>query len=263
MAVYRKKLLDKDGNTIIPAVGDIYGTVYNATLSSATAGGRADYEFTPDTPIENNKVYAVMFPAPTVNNATVILGDGVESGSILVPPVAATDSPNYELLTTDMINDTEPLLLMYSGVQWVCLNQKKKVATADLEDKSVTSDKVDFTTLYKSATPLSATLPVQAQIETDVQSFSLPAGKWRIFWSVRGYGDYHQADTTFAGLKENGVKVQNLAVNGVTIGALRPYISCSYEANITSPTTFSTYVKMVMAGYVSAETTYLFALRVG
>lgn len=152
MAVYRKKLLDKDGNTIIPAVGDIYGTVYTANLSSATAGGRADYDFTPDTPIENNKVYAVMFPAPTVNNATVILGDGVVSGSILVPPVAATDSPNYELLTTDMINDTEPLLLMYSGVQWMCLNQKKKVATADLEDKSVKSAKIDWSTFIKTGT---------------------------------------------------------------------------------------------------------------
>ena len=147
MAVYRKKLVDKDGNTIIPAVGDIYGTVYEATLSSATAGGRADYEFTPDTPLENNKVYAVKFPAPTVNNATIILGDGVSSGSILVPTVAATDAPNYELLNTDMINDTEPLLLMYSGVQWVCLNQKKKVANADLENNSVSSDKIDWTTL--------------------------------------------------------------------------------------------------------------------
>ena len=133
MAVYRKKLVDKDGNTIIPAVGDIYGTVYEATLSSATAGGRADYEFTPDTPLENNKVYAVKFPAPTVDNATIILGDGVESGSILVPPVAATDSPNYELLNTDMINDTEPLLLMYNGVQWVCLNQKKKTSSSDID----------------------------------------------------------------------------------------------------------------------------------
>lgn len=133
MAVYRKKLVDKDGNTIIPAVGDIYGTVYNATLSSATAGGRADYEFTPDTPIENNKVYAVIFPEPTVNNASIILGDGVVSGSILVPPVSATDSPNYELLTTDMINDTEPLLLMYNGVQWVCLNQKKKTSSSDID----------------------------------------------------------------------------------------------------------------------------------
>lgn len=147
MAVYRKKLVDKDGNTIIPAVGDIYGTVYNATLSSATAGGRADYEFTPDTPVENNRVYAVIFPDPTVNNATIILGDGVVSGSILVPPVSATDSPNYELLNTDMINSTEPLLLMYSGVQWVCLNQKKKVATADLEDKAVKSAKIDWATL--------------------------------------------------------------------------------------------------------------------
>lgn len=146
MAVYRKKLVDKDGNTIIPAVGDIYGTVYTATLSSATAGGRADYEFTPDTPLENNKVYAVKFPAPTVNNATIILGDGVSSGSILVPTVAATDAPNYELLNTDMINDTEPLLLMYNGVQWVCLNQKKKVASADLENNAVTSSKIDWTT---------------------------------------------------------------------------------------------------------------------
>lgn len=137
------------------------------------------------------------------------------------------------------------------------------IPTGRIADKAVTSDKIDFTKLYKSATPLSATLPVQAQTETAVQSFSLPAGKWRIFWSVRGYGDYHQADTTFAGLKANGVNVQSLAVNGVTTGALRPYISCSYEANITSPTTFSTYVKMVMVGNVSAETTYLFALRVG
>lgn len=133
MAVYRKKLVDKDGNTIIPAVGDIYGTVYTATLSSATAGGRADYDFTPDTPVENNKVYAVQFPDPTVNNATIILGDGVSSGSILVPPVAATDSPNYELLNTDMINSTEPLLLMYNGVQWVCLNQKKKTSSSDID----------------------------------------------------------------------------------------------------------------------------------
>lgn len=133
MAVYRKKLVDKDGNTIIPAVGDIYGTVYTATLSTATTGGAANYDFTPDTPIENNRVYAVMFPTPTVNNATIILGDGVSSGSILVPPVAATDSPNYELLTTDMINDTEPLLLMYNGVQWVCLNQKKKTSSSDID----------------------------------------------------------------------------------------------------------------------------------
>ena len=137
------------------------------------------------------------------------------------------------------------------------------IPTGRIADKAVTSDKIDFTKLYKSATPLSATLPVKAQTETAVQSFSLPAGKWRIFWSVRGYGDYHQADTTFAGLKANGVNVQSLAVNCATTGTLRPYISCSYEANITSPTTFSTYVKMVMAGNVSAETTYLFALRVG
>lgn len=188
MAVYRKRLLDKDGNTIIPAVGDIYGTVYTATLSSATAGSRADYEFTPDTPIENNKVYAVMFPEPTVNNATIILGDGVSSGSILVPPVSATDSPNYELLTTDMINSTEPLLLMYNGVQWVCLNQKKKVATADLEDSAVTSNKIDFTTFAKygqipgvsSFTPSKAWVAARYGSQVTVSGLD-PARKYVIF----------------------------------------------------------------------------------
>lgn len=107
--------------------------VYTARLSSSPNSGTANYDFTPDTPLENNKVYAVKFPTPTVNNATIILGDGVTSGSILVPPVSATDSPNYELLTTDMINNTEPLLLMYNGVQWVCLNQKKRVANGDID----------------------------------------------------------------------------------------------------------------------------------
>lgn len=263
MAVYRKKLVDKDGNTIIPAVGDIYGTVYTATLSTATAGGRADYEFTPDTPIENNKVYAVKFPAPTVNNATVILGDGVVSGSILVPPVTATDSPNYELLTTDMINNTEPLLLMYNDVQWVCLNQKKKVDTADLEDRAVKSSKIDWTSLYKSATPLSSTLPVNANTETSVQSFTLPAGKWRVFWAVRSYGDTSRVDMIYAGLKVDGDNVQNIVVNAATNGVARPYISCSYELNTTGSKTVETYITMPMAGNVSAETTYLFALRVG
>ena len=127
----------------------------------------------------------------------------------------------------------------------------------------IKAHKIDWTTLYKSATPLSATLPIQANSETDVQRLNLPAGKWRIFWAIRGYGNYAQNDITYGGLKVNGDKVQNLAVNGATTGTLRPYISCSYEANITSSTTFSTYVQMVMTGNVSAETTYLFALRVG
>lgn len=186
-STYRKKLVDKDGNTIIPIMGYM-GTVYTATLSSATAGGRADYDFTPDTPIENNKVYAVQFPAPTVNNATIILGDGVESGSILVPPVAATDSPNYELLTTDMINNTEPLLLMYSGVQWVCLNQKKKVDTADLNDDSVTSDKVDFTK-FKIPAP-GEVVQSYSNVKNAEKSFKMPS---RGFFSCKtsvGIGDY-------------------------------------------------------------------------
>lgn len=138
MAVYRKKLVDKDGNTIIPAIGDIYGPVYTASLQSAS-GGVATYTFSPDTEVEANRVYAVKFPEPTVNNAVILLGDGsMTASSILLPPVAASDSPSYEIAYTTNINDTEVWLLMYNGSnQWVCLNQKRKVATADLEDDAV------------------------------------------------------------------------------------------------------------------------------
>ena len=137
------------------------------------------------------------------------------------------------------------------------------ITTPKLADSSVTSDKVDFTTFYKAATPLSAVLPVQAGTETAVQSFTLPAGKWRIFWAVRGYGNYQQTEVVTAVLKANGGVVQSLGENIATTGVLRPNISSSYEANITSSTTFSTYVTMPMVGNVSVETTYLFALRVG
>lgn len=134
MAVYRKKLVDKDGNTIIPAIGDVYGPVYTASLQSAS-GGIATYTFTPDTPVESNRVYAVKFPEPTVNNAVILLGDGnITASSIVLPPVAASDNPSYEIAYTYNINDTEVWLLMYTGSQqWVCLNQKKPVSDSDID----------------------------------------------------------------------------------------------------------------------------------
>ena len=165
MAVYRKKLVDKDGNTIIPAIGDIYGPVYTASMASAS-GGIATYTFTPDTPLESGRVYAVKFPAPTVNNATIILGDGTTSASVLVPPVVATDSPNYELLDTTMINETEPLLLMYNGVQWVCLNQKKSIKSGDIDwtNPSVTWTSGTYASGYKASTNTSYPQGIQACI---------------------------------------------------------------------------------------------------
>lgn len=137
------------------------------------------------------------------------------------------------------------------------------VTTGKIANKAVTSDKINWTTLYKSATPLSATLPVNANTETDVQRLNLPAGKWRIFWAVRGYGDSSQVDVVSAGLKVDGDKVQSLAENIVTIGALRPNISSTFELNTTGLKTVKTYITMPMAGNISVETTYLFALRVG
>lgn len=248
--------------------------------SSATSipVNRVDVFGTSQTTLDN-PFYVTIMPASgdepaNSTNSEIVLVTGISGSNLTVTRGQRSTTAkafNSGAIVTMAIYAEDAVLLGDGGTDvgtpapWINTSDIKNgaITTDKIADGAVKPAKIDFTKLYKSATPLSATLPVQAQTETDVQSFSLPAGKWRIFWSVRGYGDYHQADTTFAGLKENGVNVQSLAVNGVTIGALRPYISCSYEANITSSTTFSTYVKMVMAGNISVETTYLFALRVG
>lgn len=181
-------------------------------------------------------------------------------------PYPSLDFVPLDILTAEEMNQ---IVANYTAINNATIGTNQlannSITTSKLADKAVTSAKVDFTTLYKSATPLSATLPIQANTETDVQRLNLPAGKWRVFWAVRGYGGENaQIDTIYAGLKANGVKVQNLGVNAVAlVGTWRPYISCSYEANITSSTTFSTFVLLPLAGNISAETTYLFALRVG
>ena len=139
------------------------------------------------------------------------------------------------------------------------------IPTGRIADNAVTSDKIDWATLYKSATPLSATLPVNANTETTVQSFTLSAGKWRIFWAVRGYGGENaQTNMIYAGLIVDGNKVQSIAENIASVGGTwRPNISSSYELDITGLKTVKTYITMPMAGNVSTDTTYLFALRVG
>lgn len=248
--------------------------------SSATSipVNRVDVFGTSQTTLDN-PFYVTIMPASgdepaNLTNSEIVLVTGISGSNLTVTRGQRSTTAkafNSGAIVTMAIYAEDAVLLGDGGTDvgtpapWINTSDIKNgaITTDKIADGAVKSSKIDFTQLYKSATPLSATLPVQAQTETDVQSFSLPAGKWRIFWSVRGYGDYTQVDITFAGLKANGVKVQNLAVNDATTGTLRPYISCSYEANITSPTTFSTYVKMVMAGNISVDTTYLFALRVG
>jgi hypothetical protein len=127
MATYRKRLTDEDGNTIIPAVGDVYGQVYTASISSSDST-TVTYEFTPECGLMTNSVYAVKFPTPTANlTKTLLLTDGnITAASILLPPPSATYQPSYTLATPSNINDTEPWLVMYNGTQWVCLNNKAK-----------------------------------------------------------------------------------------------------------------------------------------
>ena len=210
MAVYRKKLVDKDGNTIVPAIGDIYGPIYDVTLDSAS-GGLAYYSFTPDTPVEVDRVYAVRFPDPDVYNATVLLTDGtIGADTVLVPQASVTDQPQFELLDTNMINSVEVFLLMYNGVQWLCLNQKKKTTSSDFDwDTIYDSDsgwyrfdlgKIHFLAKAQTFSSLSKSWQTIGTVPSDLKSGELVFFRW-----TGKYGNGNTCLSYSAQMDANGV----------------------------------------------------------
>lgn len=244
MAVYRKKLVDKDGNTIIPAIGDVYGPVYTASLQSAS-GGIATYTFTPDTPVEANRVYAVKFPDPSVNNAVILLGDGnITASSILLPPVAASDNPSYEIAYTYNINDTEVWLLMYTGnSQWVCMNQKRKVATADLEDNAVGWKYLGHAHTETATNQLDFTLPAQYDnykiIASSVITSGASNGAWQTLSPLDG-----STLINFSGFQE--------VVNG-TNWSCSALSNTDYVSQTTTYPYFSVFHEVISMKSKSAE----------
>ena len=139
-----------NGASVLGA-GNIYGVdkVYNATLSSAS-GGVATYTFSLEDGLVSGRIYAVKFPTPTVANAIIILSDGTTSASILLPPVSANSSAQYDVMGTNAINSTEAVILLYNGTQFVSLNQRQRANTDDIMDSAVTPAKASFTT-YSTA----------------------------------------------------------------------------------------------------------------
>ena len=125
MATYRKQLIDKDGNYIIPIINDTPGKIYQATVASSTSTATT-YNFSPDTPLEQNRVYNIQFPLHSTNlNSTALLTDGnITPSSILIPPTDTIRLPSYTLATPNLINESEPWALVFNGTQWITLNQK-------------------------------------------------------------------------------------------------------------------------------------------
>lgn len=58
-------------------------------------------------------------------------------------------------------------------------DQTEWIQTGDIADEAVTSDKIDWTTVYVSADALSSDKSYSANTNTDVQTMTLPAGKRR------------------------------------------------------------------------------------
>jgi len=123
--------------------------------------------------------------------------------------------------------------------------------------------KIDWTTLYIEATPLSDIVSCAANTLTTIQTLTLPAGKWRICWMVRGfYSTSSVATISYGHLYKGSTELQSIAINAISDGAARFQIVGSYSETISASKTYTSRVTPPAAGTVS-PTSYLYALRVG
>ena len=126
---------------------DVSLKVYTTSLLSSQTSS-VYYNFTPDDTFATNKVYAIKFNSVPTSTKTVFISpnSGANNYSVLLAPVASTSSPTYTTLTTAMINDTEVYLFYYNGTQFICLNNKDLVQTADISAGAVTPAKISYST---------------------------------------------------------------------------------------------------------------------
>ena len=132
-----------------PAGADGLKNVYNVGFDYTSSGSPYYCHINLGEAPTTNGLYAVKFPDITYRGKNILLSTTGLSPftSILLPQVSTTYQPNFSLLTTDDVNSTEPVILMYNGSQFVCLNYKQRVTTDDILASAVTSGKIDWTTM--------------------------------------------------------------------------------------------------------------------
>ena len=202
--------------------------------------------------------------SPSVPNDTAIrsaiTADGA-SGSTAYYVVLAKITVEYGTTTIDAT-------MIEGGVADLGAEfQGGKVGTQAIQNNAVTADKIDYATFYVRADTLSSDMSYTANTNTDVQTITLPAGKWRINWAVRGFYSSTTLTTATAYLYQDSSSIQSIKTNVPastnTESTARFIIHNSYEITLSVSATIKTVVFSANAGTVSAESSYLYAMRVG
>lgn len=168
--------------------------------------------------------------------------------------------PNMDFVPLDVLtaNELDQLVANIEAVN------NAQITSAQISNSTITAPKMDFTTFYKTATSLSTDMSVPADTRTTVQTMTLPAGTWRVFFSIRAY--YASSSTTVAStyLVANSEDAGAVTVNVPTQNGTGRFVAQdSEEITLTSSSTVASQVNQPVAGYVSPNTTYMFAIRVG
>lgn len=137
------------------------------------------------------------------------------------------------------------------------------ITTDKIADEAVTSDKIDWATLYIKAASLSGDKAFSSGY-TEIQTITVPAGKWLIFWGIRAYFSTTATDMVTVGLSQDGSIVQGVITNYVVHQSTARFMQSSVcEVTVTGPESYTSFINAPGSGNVSATPSYLFALRVG
>lgn len=122
---------------------------------------------------------------------------------------------------------------------------------------------LDFANLYREADAPASIISVPAGVTTDVQTLTLPSGKWRVTYMVRVYGSSTEHKVVDAGLAVNGTVVYSIATNCTRISdTFRGEIIGSTVLDLVSSTTVTSTCHLDGVGCEVPTSVYLYAFRI-
>ena len=134
------------------------------------------------------------------------------------------------------------------------------VTKAKLASAAVDNSKLDYSALYISATPLAGNKSTNANTKTEIQSLTLPAGKWRVTYLIRGfYSGSNPLVDSF--LNDGSSDLIELAINAGFSGSdARFEVIATKEITLSGTKTLKSMITTPSAATVS-PTSDLFAFR--
>jgi hypothetical protein len=123
---------------------------------------------------------------------------------------------------------------------------------------------LDFPNLYLEAEQPASIISVPAGATVDIQTLTLPAGKWRVTYMVRVYGSSTEHKVVDAGLTIGGVTTYSIAANCTRISnTFRGEIIGSTVLDLVSSTAVTSTCHLDGVSCDVPTSVYMYAFRVG